>query len=505
MNLNLNVKMPKLHNVFEIAVTDTKTGKVVQTAKAENVVFDNFYHALASQWSTWGGRASSSHQIGYGDGTGTPSTSGTSLFNPLGYKGIDNFELTVVDDDLATLTGSITFGDSEFIGGEITELCFGFAHSYHSVTWRTERIPITHAMLQDVNGNPISIGPKTDTQIITIYFTLFLERTAGMDPFPNTLSAMFFANINYNYLVSSISLWPNDLALSIGGTYDQPTKKYTSAVTRLGSTVGNGAGMQDVRIMNIASFEPIILPDESVFPTFTFTPRTIATGDGVTRHFNLQSGFFVPGTISLKVDGVAQVEGIDYIARQGADQIITGPYPYTDVHSSMVYADVYESDDTKTKGDLVSTCAKYGEVSATMTRGVGFMLDFRQEICLTSFTLMCTSYWYTSTSTFPFSISLSTDGITWTDLADAVFQHNTRQYVFSLLGQDKFRYVWLKPSPSHGSAITFTSFQAIGPPSIEFITAPAVDAVISAGWDTDLPPKNANILYDAQWSMQSSW
>lgn len=155
VEVNLNI-----HNRFDIEVIDARTGEVKQKAEAYNVVCNNYWNKIfsVSNWFT---------HIHYGSGTGTPSETDTSMFEYRG-SGAVSGSITGVNREEGFIyhRQQIQLSETTSVGVNITEVGIASNASGDSVC--------THAMLQDMNGNPISIF-KTDTDIINIYATVYVH------------------------------------------------------------------------------------------------------------------------------------------------------------------------------------------------------------------------------------------------------------------------------------------------------------------------------------------
>lgn len=147
----------KLHNRFDIEVRDAATGELKQQARAYNIILDQMYSYLCnfSEFFT---------RIFYGTGTGTLDPTRTTMF---AYKGGKLSELVTRTYALpiSTWQQKIVLNPSEEVGTVITEVGIAATTLANSL--------LTHALLQDIEGNTISIT-KTATDIITIYATLFV-------------------------------------------------------------------------------------------------------------------------------------------------------------------------------------------------------------------------------------------------------------------------------------------------------------------------------------------
>ncbi len=141
-----------LHNRFDIV----KNGEWV--GFAENIVLNAMYSRLCNF---------STHfvNIHFGTGAGTPTPDRTSLFSHLGTK-------AAVDEEIikalptSRYTRKITLNPEEYVGSTITEVGIAYGSVISNL--------ITHAMIKDSEGNPLSIS-KTDLDVIVIYATVFIS------------------------------------------------------------------------------------------------------------------------------------------------------------------------------------------------------------------------------------------------------------------------------------------------------------------------------------------
>lgn len=160
MELKQNVS---IHNKFEIEVI--RNGVVVQKAVGYNKILNQFWTRF---FSDLGNGGKYFWYIFYGSGTGTPSVTDTSLFY---HEGAVVATKTAQGEDLVTngiawVTKKIELNEQTAVGVELSEVGIGWGSSASNLC--------THAMLEDMNGNPITIE-KTDVDIINIYATVYVH------------------------------------------------------------------------------------------------------------------------------------------------------------------------------------------------------------------------------------------------------------------------------------------------------------------------------------------
>lgn len=188
-----------IHNRFDIEVIDAASGEVKQRARGFNVIcdalWDRLFYVSNSLWCP----KSYFNYVLYGEGSGTPSASDTELFSKIGAIAVthaapDYFPTIVQDREngLVSAQAVVVLQAADAVGETITEVGIGYDNTH----------VVTHALLQDMNGNPISIT-KTSTDVIKIYATIFVHwpAAAWYGGTINLAKATFFSTITYyNYL-----------------------------------------------------------------------------------------------------------------------------------------------------------------------------------------------------------------------------------------------------------------------------------------------------------------
>ena len=323
VNVNLNAS---IHNRFDIEVVDAKTGEVKQKAQALNVVCDNLWKRLftfsaRSYIDSW------SDSLVYGTGSGTPSAADVSLFSYLGRK---SASFSSIDYDPATgvlfITKKAQILETEHVGATITEV--GLAYSSSS-----SGNLCTHAMLQDMNGNQVSIL-KTATDIINLYSTVFVHmeptKKNGIQLLPvlisrnNSWKQNHVASILSGVATSSTSsgyvqffATPNvytDKDVRSSGSAlmsaDPTEKTWTFGPIRLPASYGNIGGLYGVGFSLVTGYNynnyyvPFValFAGDGWFPGSNVVGEAVGTGDGTTTEFALKFPYATEGKVY--VDGV---------------------------------------------------------------------------------------------------------------------------------------------------------------------------------------------------------
>lgn len=315
VNIDFNAK---IHNRFDIEVRDAKTGELKQQAQAFNVICNALWTRLLSGNSYF-------TYIIYGSGTGTPAATDTALFKKINaiYGGSDTY--SVNDSDLTSavvsLRKKITIRTDVSNGSTIREVGIGYDETHI----------VTHAMLQDMNGNPISIT-KTNIDVITIYATIYLHYVASdLTKSQVTAASKFYSSLwatNDTVIRDSEPLFRK--LLGSGGSFDthievRNSNLFYDASQIIHLTLGYNSsgktisvsGRIDVGqfnksrgILGILLFNSISLDVRQKFTlnNFAITGESIGSGDGSNVNFNTK--FPINSSAKVYIDGVEQLSGV---------------------------------------------------------------------------------------------------------------------------------------------------------------------------------------------------
>lgn len=458
-----NIKLDtKLHNRFDVEVKDAKTGEIKQRAVGYNTILNQFWTRLFAGQSVY-------DYIQYGSGSGTPSAADIALFNFEGGVGAGAYSY----DDAHYLEGwnsftrSIVLDEQTAVGVTITEV--GLAGASNSAL-------CTHAMLQDMNGNSITIT-KTDTDILTIYATVYIHwNVNGSNGVKYIPSSHWFGttpNVNYRVfaLVKGFTSESHSTSKSSSNSYsftgDASTKTWSAPTIRFGvndaNCYGCGGflfGTHELNRATVEIFQVDLRDDHQI------TNEAVGTGDGTTTTFDLQ--FDLPYDVSIYVDGVLQSGG------------------YT-VYDGCHYKDVGYFE----KMDLQSTPLIH---TPTMTWAHGFIYynPHYQSISVTS---VVTGRWrgvvsYLSDGS---AVYASDDMQNWTFIA----QESKRVSVPQEYQHCKY---WKEIVTLGEGASDFAVENAEH--AIVFDNPPPVGAVITADYKTPFVPKDENHIYDIGFTIQ---
>ena len=335
-----------IHNRFDVEVVDAKTGEIKSSARGFNTICNNLWSRLFSGSSYFS-------TIAYGQGSGIPSPEDTNLFSRLGGSTPNSADDVVAVDynsGVFSYRRKIQLSESTAAGKTITEV---------GIEYTSSNGLCTHALLEDMNGNPISIL-KTDSDIVNIYATIFIHFVGGgfdrgsikmnyYDPKSSLLSK--FAGVspeyppNYFLFSSELGFLTNDGSSDLKGikpsdfvwnrdtpnsenkasltySYDAENKTIKLKASRLGVSAGNMGGILRFLIAYYrASWGTYnyhqLLPSMDIsvggswFPYSEIKNEAVGTGDGVTTDFSLD--FPYAHDAEVYVDGaLTRAVTVDY-------------------------------------------------------------------------------------------------------------------------------------------------------------------------------------------------
>lgn len=310
-----------LHNKFEVRVVDARTGKTKQTAFAYNVIL-NYYFSSRLTGSPMYQTSDLLTYIALGTGTGTPAITDTGLFTHLTRKSVTTLE-TVYEYPTSHTTRQIKLEATECNGQNITEVGF---EVYRSGTWSGTYYLMTHAMLQDSEGNQIAIA-KTDVDVVYITATFYATYT----PSGFGTDAIYPIAEN-NYLVRWLLTGGYDSTIRFSRVpcvnSSDLTAKYTGSKSYSISTNGSMTTLQldlpvttfldaecnnrIVKQLGIAGFGAFTFPNHEVFPPYPVEHLVVGEGDGETTEFNIKCPLIQTGTPRVFVNDVELTAGTDF-------------------------------------------------------------------------------------------------------------------------------------------------------------------------------------------------
>lgn len=504
--VNVDLKA-SIHNRFDIEVVDAKTGEVKQRAQAFNVVCDNLWNRLftlpsTSRVSEW------SKYLVYGTGTGTPSASDASLFSYLGNKSVSSVHAVNYDarTGVYSLTKKAQILETEQVGATITEVGLAYSTSSGGLC--------THAMLQDMNGNQISIL-KTGTDIINLYSTVFVHMNPAKDNGVQLLPVLVDKNGKWEEkhiasLLAGVAVSSTDSEYirffatpnvytnqdikpgSPSMSADPATKTWTFGPVRLAAGTGNIGGIYGVGLSMRTSynynnysipFVALFAGDGEWFPGSDVVGEAVGTGDGATTEFALKFPYATEGKVY--VDGVEATGVIIRNCPKSADT-----------------AQVMQMIDSRSTVDnIIPFITKAGELTESTWEA--------NKPGITAYTSAEGAYlynplWEYGIERFNFYyaryaeiVEFSDDMVNWEQMQITENGTNTDYFVPENLKHKKFLHIKASASPlasSNNNGVFFPSDMPTK--AVLFDAPPAAGAVITADYHTPVIAKDENHVFD---------
>ena len=466
--------LAKIHNRWDVEVVDAVTGEIRQRARGFNVICNGW-------WSNIPNASGSINYIQYGGGSGTPAASDTALFSRIGSKSVSTTQDTsTLSQDFVSWQFSIQLAPADAVGETITEV--GLAASASSGL-------LTHAMLQDMNGNPISIA-KTATDIVNIYATVFLHLTTdryanGKIRITKNVSWMrgFSSDVGSSYARISVAPYSNcttkvDSATLSAASYSAATKTRTMTFVQFPAASGNGSG-GDLFIAFGYYLNSSWADDRNayliMFPAnkSQILNEAIGTGDGSKQNFKTKFAF--PSDATVYVDGVAQSSGVTVVAdhptlNANLDRFLL---PISLTNDGLVL--FYDFVNSNSFGDGIAAGAEMLYEKAVD----GLVMDW---IVLSG-----------ATAAGNVTIWASDDLETWTDVGSTM---SSSQWWTIPAPYNSAKYYKIRNNKSSIIQLYGGARSGYDGYAIRFDTPPAAGAVITADYKTPMIPKDENHLMD---------
>lgn len=562
MDINIDLRdCIKFDNTYHFKLI--RDGKIIQEETTHNIVCKGFYNG--------GGGLSKS--LFLGNGEGIPSYDDTNLFNTI-WIGTsfapesESFDSNVSDDGkeayAANIIKYVIPASSEYVG-TITEC--GIAQvGYYSWGHGIGEL-YTHALIYDAEGNPISIE-KTDLDIleIEVVFKIIAKENNILKLLPwehNTLhhivceeeslkfptaltlriSAMLSSTLTKTggiyckkissnsgtpYWGSYMKNWTDIKIKNENATFDQNTKIMTIPSCRIGTTFEDDEQLF-IKGLTICNAFYIPFPNNSIFPTYTIENIDVGTGDGEQSIFICPLGYFVNHSEQIKIDGVLQQEGVDYIIEENSlgcsnlmasnEAVITGGVSSDNAYDYPLFLSCK---------DLATRCTSknVGNIPCAFNSENPLFFDCLKPTRVNYFQMGKNLYSNGSISNVIFSFfGRNSEEEDWNEIIS--FNYNSSE-TFSLTFEEvNYRYYKVSTDRSspfivHYGKNNYNNSQSAGyqyEPScffkkddlcmfgykgrgIIFTNPPAAGSVITMSADTDLPMKNNNFVLDFAITLQ---
>lgn len=559
MDINIDLRdCIKFDNTYHFKLI--RDGKIIQEEITHNVVCKGF---LGGDDDWVYGR-----NLFLGNGEGIPSYDDTSLFNII-WKTTNfspksqSFDSNVSDDGKEAYAANIlkyVIPASSAYVGTITECGIGTWTDYGG---NYIRELYTHALIYDAEGNPISIE-KTDLDVLEIEVVLkvvakendilkllpwehnplhhlfysenesakfqavmkprisamlssTLTKTGGLySDFYHSGSIFYAGYYMKNYTDIKI---PNKNA-----TFNRDTKIMTIPSCRIGTTFEDDEQLF-IKGLTICNAFYIPFPNNFIFPTYTIENIDVGTGDGEQSIFTCPLGYFVNHSEQIKIDGVLQQEGVDYIIEENSlrcsnlmasnEAVITGGV--SSDYASRYYPLFLSCKDFATSGNFDKNV---GNIPYGFNSAKPLFFDCLKPTRVNYFQM---GKALNSSGKFSF-FGRNSEEEDWNEIIS--FNHNVSE--ISSLTFEEVNYRYYKVSTDRSSVVEYnknnnTNYHNKSDSQYEpscifkkdelcmfgykgrgiiFTNPPAAGSVITMSADTDLPMKNNNFVLDFAITLQ---
>ena len=510
-----------IHNRFDVEVVDVNTGEVKQRVQAFNVICNALWtRLLNTNNGKWAPNAYFNYVL-YGSGTGTPSATDTTLFAQLGYKSISSsgyyYPVFDVAHGVISRQASVIINSDENVGDTITEVGIGYSST----------AVVSHAMLQDMNGNPISIT-KTATDVIKIYATIFIHFPAGgwnngsvLIPYSggDNNTSVSFRGFYYALLGQNASSGsaPNTFYMSAArrtGFFDNSTHNYdfssfpqpspvidvstrkitltarlqTTDFNRPNCVIGVGAGNLSGGTLVAYDFVYLLIPG-SWFSVPEIKAEAIGTGDGTSTMF--ATAFPVNTLSKVSVDGV-ELPGCS--ARGGPAAIDYQQFVryFNDTHGTEIAANgaaVYKVTESQVEdsGYRCTQSIRENSISSAIENPFYASVGISKWNCWLS----------TGNDYYNFTVQCSDDCATWTDVGTQRIRSNGADYNVPANLRHKRFWRFVNPE-NHQHTYSARPYADVADEAhnITLPSAPAAGAVITCDYYPACLAKDSDHVFD---------
>ena len=481
-----------IHNRFDIEVIDVETGRIKKEARAYNVICDQLWTRLFSKQAYF-------TYIQYGSGDGVPSTGDKSLFKYVSAQSAESATTTIdYAKGVFSATRRIQLAAATSVGVTITEVGIAYYNDSSSLC--------THAMLEDMNGNRVSIT-KSDTDVINIYATVYVHfNPRGYDngsirPITCVGTRGIFAYLaglgvelpdrmyiteydTANVTLMAYGARPSGQlsgstvsSVSVSVRCDETTKTITFTPIRLEANAHNIGGLRYLNLWRYSYgsisdlYEPwcIVRPGGDWFPHSVIASEAVGTGDGSTVDYSLKFPF--ASNVKVYIDGV---ETTDFVCEYA---------PNTATYFGLYMEELHPDSSASNHICKISTGYEANTPYVRVFYNPAYEVGAGQITC------------YTSTEVYA-----SDDLIAWDLVRPATAAANSygSNSTTSIPSEYANRKYWKAvnaltygyTTPTFKPPATFTG------KTLHFNTPPAEGAVITADYKTDTIAKDANHVFD---------
>ena len=342
MNIDANIKFK---NNYRLQHIDTITGEILHDLEFHNVVLDQIIDTVIyGSNHPWSGE-STDHGLGIaiGSGSGTPSTSDTQLFHEIkkflrerdGVTGRCSKE----NNNTLLFSVSVTIPARASEVYDISEVgvCF------HKGSYDNDYVLVTHALILDSEGNPITVKKKDTDRVILdceVYITFESEGIENFDVEAFMENSLFSGTLAIQYLFGAATsleaqrvcdayFWKNynQNFINCPSTYVLPRPSWVKDKNAKTITVNFGPSRLPeysmpvyIRGITFGKLGTIKLPNETIFPRYKISNITVGIGDGVRTKFKCPLNYFIQDSETIRVGAEEKIRNTDYTIDNEANQ-----------------------------------------------------------------------------------------------------------------------------------------------------------------------------------------
>ena len=315
MNIDASIKFK---NNYRLQHIDTITGETLHDLEFHNVVLDQIINTVRISSDEY----NNSFAIAIGDGSGTPSASDTQLFHEIKKFYPVAGEWSKKNDNTLLFSVSVTIPANASEVYDISEVGVCFSNS----------TLVTHALILDSEGNPITVKKKDTDKIILDCELYIIFESEGIENFSiDDDSAEYSSNsgtlvIPYRFGATT-SLEAQRISKSSSSTYNLPDKDWVKDKNAKTLTVNLGPSRLPeysmpayIRGITFGVLGTIKLPNEAIFPRYKVSNITVGIGDGETTKFKCPLNYFIQESETIRVGADEKIRNTDYTIDNEANQ-----------------------------------------------------------------------------------------------------------------------------------------------------------------------------------------
>ena len=337
MNIDANIKFK---NNYRLQHIDTITGETLHDLEFHNVVLDQIIDAVMQvppifQKGYFG--------IAIGSGSGTPSASDTQLFHQI-KKFNATGKCSKKDNNTLLFSISVTIPASASEVYDISEVGVCFQPVLNSTQYNTL---VTHALILDSEGNPITVKKKDTDKIILnceVYITFESEGIENFDIDAFVYNSSKAGTLVMQYIFgAATSVEAQKVSAAYGhygysdnpfytdkncqSTYLLPSPNWVKDKNAKTLTVNFGPSRLPefsmptyIKGITFGKLGTIKLPNEAIFPRYKISNITVGVGDGETTKFKCPLNYFIQDSETIRVGNNEKIRDTDYTIDNEANQ-----------------------------------------------------------------------------------------------------------------------------------------------------------------------------------------